>query len=242
MKKFRFIALIVLMSMVATVSAQSDVWLRGYVYSTVNGKQEMVPFATISVYDYDNSENLKSYLISGLYGEYMLRPYDRKQPHTIVVEAPGYKTCRINLKEVPEVMNGWAVRGNLSVHIEMERDGADMFVAEKKEYDGTMFAGNDAVESLKQMLAKVDELEYDENLWVKKATGESVCMMLNGVYMSFAPMSEIEALPADAVKRIEYYQLPEGGPYGAVVNLVIPDLGYESQLPPVALHKSPLEF
>lgn len=242
MKKFRVIAFMILMSVVSSVSAQSDVWLHGYVYSNAGEKQEMIPFATISVYAHDDSENLKAYIVSGIYGEYMLRPYDRKQPHTFVVEAPGYKTHRLSLKEIPEMMGGQPVRGSVSVHIEMERDSSAVIVPEKKEYDKSMFAGNDSVKTVKQMLELIDEIECDEDVWVAKSTGESVCMMLNGVYMSFVPMTEIEEIPAEAASKIEYYSLPEGGVYGAVVNLVIPTLGYESQVPPVKLQKSHLEF
>lgn len=241
MKTFRFIAMLVLVSVVGTISA-SDVWVKGYVISKADGKQSVVPFATISVYDYENTDNLKSYLISGINGEYMLRPYDRNQQHTFIVEAPGYKSRRFNLKEIPNTMNGWEIKGSVSVHIELERDSSAVYAAEKKVYDKAVLAGTDSINSVKQMLASVEELECDDNLWVVKATGESVCVMLNGVYMSFAPMSEIEPLPAEIVSRIEYYPLPEGGAYGAVVNLVIPNLGYESQIPPVELQTSPLVF
>lgn len=242
MKKFRFIAFVVLMSVASSVSAQSDVWLHGYVYSEAEGRQEMIPFATISVYDHDNSENLNAYIVSGIYGEYMLRPYDSRLPHTFVVEAPGYKTRRLSLKEIPEMMGGQPVRGSVSVHFDMERDSSAVFVTEKKEYDKSMIADKDSVKTIKQMLTLIEYLEYDEGLLVEKSTGESVCMMLNGVSMSFVPMSEIEALPLEAVSKIEYYSLPEGGAYGAGVNLVIPTLGYESQLPPVKLQKSQLVF
>lgn len=242
MKKFRLIAFMVLMSVVGTISAQTDVWLRGYVYSNAGDKQEMIPFATISVYDRDDSESMKAYMVSGTYGEYMLRPYDRTRQHTIVVEAPGYKTRRISLKEIPEMMSGQPVRGSLSIHFEMERDSLAVFVPEKKEYDKSMIAGNDSVKTVKQMLELIDEIECDDNVWVEKTAGESVCIMFNGVCMPFVPMAEIEAAPAEAISKIEYYSLPEGGAYGAVVNLMIPSLGYESQLPPVRLQKSQLEF
>lgn len=242
MKKFRLTVFMVLMSVVGAVSAQTDVWLRGYVYSTAGDKQDMIPFATISVYDYDDSESMKAYIVSGIYGEYMLRPYDRTRQHTIVVEAPGYKTRRINLREIPEMMGGQPVRGSMSVHFEMERDSSAVFVPEKKEYDKSVIAGNDSVKSVKQVLELIDEIECDENVWVEKATGESVCIMFNGVYMPFVPMAEIEPVPAEAISKIEYYSLPEGGAYGAVVNLVIPALGYESQLPPVKLQNSQLVF
>lgn len=103
------------------LKAQSEIWVSGNVYTEVEGKQVMIPFATICVYDLTDTEKMEYFSVSGMQGNYYLKPYNYKKQYHYVVSAFGYKTKEFNLKEIPEYMDGKPFSGNATVNVKMEK-------------------------------------------------------------------------------------------------------------------------
>lgn len=98
MKKINFILLFLFACISLHTAAQSNIWVNGYTYTEEAGKQIMIPFATISVYDYGQEDQLRYFTMSGPFGNYHIKPYDYKKQYHFVVEAPGYKTRAFNME------------------------------------------------------------------------------------------------------------------------------------------------
>ena len=205
------------------VVAQSKIWLTGYVYSVEVGKQTPVPFATISIYDYYNSNELKYFTVCGPHGNYNIKPYDHTRKYYFVIEAPGYKTKTINLKEIPEIWDGKPFSGNCNVYIPLEKDEETFSEIVTKSYTKDELRKKGKAQTITDLLLLMPEIRREGNDWV--ATGYqregSVCFFLNGIKATPKTLSKFDKVPADGVASINYYSLPQGGIFYAAVNVTL---------------------
>lgn len=237
---------LILLSLFAFVSlhtaAQSNIWVNGYTYTEEAGKQIMIPFATISVYDYIQTDQLKYFVVSGPYGNYRIKPYDYKKQYHFVVEAPGYKTRTFNMKEVPEIMNGKPFSGNTTISILMEKDPSQSVAStEPQTYTKEQLEKNGKVKLLPELLSLLPEIRKEGEDWITVKGEGSVCLFLNGVNVNSKTLSALNELPTNVVSSLEYYQLPQGGAYDAVVNIVL-SMGQKASRPTFQLMQSKLIF
>lgn len=237
---------LILLSLFAFVSlhtaAQSNIWVNGYTYTEEAGKQIMIPFATISVYDYIQTDQLKYFVVSGPYGNYRIKPYDYKKQYHFVVEAPGYKTRTFNMKEVPEIMNGKPFSGNTTISILMEKDSSQSVAStEPQTYTKEQLEKNGKVKLLPELLSLLPEIRKEGEDWITVKGEGSVCLFLNGANVNSKTLSALNELPTNVVSSLEYYQLPQGGAYDAVVNIVL-SMGQKASRPTFQLMQSKLIF
>lgn len=223
-------------------AAQSNIWINGYTYTEEAGKQIMIPFATISVYDYMQTDLLKYFVVSGPCGNYRIKPYDYKKQYHFVVEAPGYKTRIFNMKEVPEIMNGKPFKGNVTIHILMEKVPSQSVASTKfQTYTKEKLEKNRKVKFLPELLSLLPEIRKEGEDWITTKGEGSVCLFLNGVNVDSKTLSTLNELPTNVVSSLEYYQLPQGGAYDAVVNIVL-SMGQKASIPTFQLMQSKLIF
>lgn len=215
--------IMLLMLLVSTVmNAQSKIWINGNVYAIENGKQVMVPFATINVYDYPASDQVKYFAVCGQEGNYMVNPYEYTKKHHVVVTAPGYKTKEFNLKEIPETWNGEPFSGNATVNIKMEKaTDAATIAYQPTTYTMTELNKNGTAKNALDVLTLIPEIKKDEDTWVDKETDESVCLFLNGIFVTRNIYEQLPELPANMITHVESYKLPQGGNYGKAININI---------------------
>ena len=223
-------------------AAQSNIWINGYTYTEEAGKQIMIPFATISVYDYIQTDQLKYFVVSGPCGNYRIKPYDYKKQYRFVVEAPGYKTRTFNVKEVPEIVNAKPFSGNSTIHILMEKDTMQsvdslfktIYMKEELEKTGK-------VKLLPELLSLLPKIRKEGEDWITIKREGSVCLFLNGLKVDSKALSTLNELPTNVVSSLEYYQLPQGGTYDAAVNIVL-SIGQKASMPTYELMQSSLIF
>lgn len=237
---------IILLFMFACISqqttAQSNIWINGYTYTEEQGKQVMIPFVTISIYDYPQTNNLKYFVVSGTHGNYSIKPFDYKKQYHYVVEAPGYKTKEFNTNPIPETNNGKPFSGNCTIHILMEKDTLHPITnALPKIYQKDELKKKGKVKSINDLLALMPEISKEGNDWITTEGKGSVCLCLNGTNLTAQTLPMLNELPTDAVSSLEYYQLPQGGIYEAVVNIML-IAGKQASAPTYTLQQSNLIF
>lgn len=223
--------------------AQTNIWINGYTYTEEQGKQIMVPFATISVYDYPKTDELKYFTMSGTKGNYSIRPYDYKKQYHFVVEAAGYKSKEFNLKEIPEMNNGKVFSGNCTVHILLEKaspiDKADS--TKLITYNREELEKKGETKSVPDLLNAIPGIRKEGNDWITSKDEGSVCLLLNGTILTAQMLSKFYELPMSVVSAIEYYQLPKGGIYEAAINIVL-SAGKQASAPDYILKQNDLIF
>ena len=240
MKKSIMIFLVLLVS-IAT-NAQSDIWVNGYVYSEVEGQQVMIPFATIGVYDLAETDKMEYYSVSGMQGNYCLKPYNYQKQYHYVVRALGFKTKEFNLKDIPEYMDGKPFSGNATVNVKLERDST-IKVEEIKCISHSMgeLQKKGKAKNVLDALSLLDEIKQDVNDWIDVKSDESICFFLNGMYVTADVYAKLQFLPVDMIVKLEYYKLPKGCNYGAGVNIVLA-VGPENKAPNYKLGESKLVY
>lgn len=243
MKKNNLLLLFLFACVNLHTAAQSNIWINGYTYTENAGKQITIPFATISVYDYTQTDQLRYFTMSGPFGNYHIKPYDYKKQYHFVVEAPGYKTRTFNMKEVPEMMNGKPFSGNTTVSILMEKDSLQFVASAKpKIYTKEELEKNGLkVKSLSELLSLLPEIRKEGEDWITTEDEGSVCLFLNGSNVTLQVLPALKELPPSVVSSFEYYQLPQGGTYSAVVNIVL-SAGQKASMPTHRLMQSKLTF
>lgn len=242
MKTVNAIFTIMLLFVCCNITAQSNIWINGYTYTEEQGKQIMIPFATVCVYDYAQKEELRYFAVSGTHGNYSIKPFDYKKQYHIVVEAPGYKTKEFNLKPIPETNNGKLFSGNCTIHILMEKDSLNMICeTTPKIYGIDDFKSKDEIKSIPEILNLIPEIEKEGNDWINAKTKGSVCLFLNGTSITTEAYPQLEELPANIVSSIEFYQLPKGGIYESALNIIL-SIGKQSSTPTYILKQSNLTF
>lgn len=240
MKKY---VAIVLMSLISTVmNAQSDIWVNGTVHTEVDGKQIMVPFATVCVYDYAQTDDMKHFAVCGPHGNYHIKPYDHKQQYHYVVSAPGFKDRAFNLKAIPETLNGKPFSGNRTVNIKMESIPNGQIPEYKKiVYHLDDLKKKGQVKSIEDALSQISEIKKEGNDWIDTQSDGSVCFFLNGSSITAETYAKLESLPAEAIADIEYYGIPDGSAYSAAVNIHL-TMGQSSKAPDYTLDETDLMF
>lgn len=244
MKKINFILLFLFACISLHTAAQSNIWVNGYTYTEEAGKQIMIPFATISIYDYGQEDQLRYFTVSGPFGNYHIKPYDYKKQYHFVVEAPGYKTRSFNMKEVPETMNGKPFSGNTTVSIRMEKDPSQSTVSvEPKKYTKEELEKENGLKSksLPELLCTLPEIRKEGDEWITADGEGSVCLFLNGTIVAPEVLPALNELPTNTVSSFEYYQLPNGSVYNAVLNIVL-SAGQKATAPTYKLMQSSLIF
>lgn len=202
-------------------AAQADIWLTGYIYNEEAGKQATVPFAAISVYDYNNPNELKYFTICGPHGNYRIKPYDHTKKYHFVVESPGYKTKEINLKEIPEAWNGKPFSGNCNVYIPLDKDNKISSKIETKTYTKEELKKRGKAQTITDLLLLMPEIRKEGNDWVTTQGDGSVCIFLNGIKTTQKTLAKFDKVPADGVASIKYYQLPQDSFFDATVNITL---------------------
>lgn len=203
------------------VAAQSNIWLTGYIYCEKAGKQTTVPFATVSVYDYNKPNELIYFTVCGPHGNYNIKPYDHTKKYHFVVEAPGYKIKKINLKEIPEIWNGKPFSGNCNVYIPLDKDEKTSSKIETKIYTKEELKKGEKAQTITDLLLLMPNICKEGNDWVTAQGKGSVCIFLNGIKATPKTLSNFDKVPADGVASIKYYQLPQGGIFDATVNITL---------------------
>lgn len=221
MKKSNIILAFFLVCVNLSIAAQSKIWIMGNVYTEEQGKQTTIPFATISIYDYKQQNELKYFKVCGPHGNYNINPYDYKKQYHFIVEAPGFKTKEFNLKAIPEVWNGKPFSGNCNVNILMERQTDQAINNTPRIYKLADLKKRGKAQSLTDLLCLVPEIQKDGDSWVTKQGEGSVCLFLNGIHATPKTLSKFDEIPSAGIASIEYYQLPEGGIYDATVNITL---------------------
>ncbi|MDR0996022.1 MAG: hypothetical protein LBL81_07045 [Tannerella sp.] len=225
MERMKFVfAFALLLLPFGHLSAKGDIFIGGaYVYAENNGKQETVPFASISFYHYPDTTQLAYFTMSGLHGDYRIRPYDNTEPYHVVVDAIGYKEKTFLLEAITDLRNekGEKVTGNASVHIRMEKEKGETASSIVPEtYQPEVLSQGKKIKELSALLSLVPGLKHDGNNWVTDSGG-SVRFFVNGMDMPQEIAEHIGELPSKIIKRIEYYRLPTNAVYAAVLNIVL---------------------
>lgn len=234
------ILLALLVSVVA--NAQSDIWVSGYVYTEVEGQQVMIPFATISVYDLTETDKMEYYSVSGMQGNYTIKPYHYQKPYHYVVRALGFKTKEFNLKAIPEYIDGKPFSGNASVNVKLERDSAIQVPhTQCVAYTMSELQKKGKAKSIIDAFNLLDEIKQDGNDWIDMKSEESVCFFMNGMYVTADVYAKLQYIPADMIAKLEYYKLPKNCDYGAAVNIML-SVGSESKAPNYKLGESELVY
>lgn len=242
MKTVNTLFTIILLSICCNITAQSNIWINGYTYTEEQGKQIMVPFATICVYDYAQTDELKYFVVSGTHGNYSIKPFDYKKQYHIVVEAPGYKTKTFNLKSIPETNNGKPFSGNCTIHILMEKDSLrNIHETTSKMYEMKELKGKAEIKSIPEILNLIPEIQKEGSDWINSKTKGSVCLFLNGTYITAEAYPQLEELPANIISSIKFHQLPESGIYDSALNIIL-SIGQQSSTPTYILKQSNLTF
>lgn len=238
MRKSILIMFMLLVSILT--NAQTDIWVSGNVYTEENGKQSMIPFATICVYEMTETDKISYYTVSGIQGNYNIKPYDHTKQYHYVVSAPGYKSKVFNLKAIPESLNGKPFHGNRTVNIKLERDSMVEAIV-RKSYSLAELKKWGSGKTIVDALALLPEIKKEDGEWIDKKSDESVCFFLNGGYVTNYLYSKLQALPMDLIADIDYYKIPQGGNYGAAVNIHL-TTGQSAKVPDYALEESDLMF
>lgn len=222
-------------------TAQTNIWIMGYIYAEENGNQITVPFATISIFDYSQQDEMKYFTVSGIYGNYSIKPYDHKKQYHIVVEAPGYKTRSFNLKEIPEVWNGKPFSGNCNLNILMEKDnGQSTTTSIAKVYKKEELKKVAEAKTLSELLLTIPEIKKEGNDYIT-TNGNSVCLFINGSNAPTSILHMLGELEISDIASIEYYQLPDDATYGAILNVIM-NAGQQAASPNRILKQSSLIF
>lgn len=221
MKAKKYILTLLFMYISLYATAQTDIWLTGYVYNEEAGKQTTIPFAAISVFDYNNPHELKYFTICGPYGNYRIKPYDHTKKYHLVIESPGYITKEINLKEIPEIWNGKPFSGNCNVYIPLDKDSKTSSKIKTKSYTKEELRKGAKAETITDLLLLIPEIRKVENDWVTTQGDGSVCIFLNGIKATPKTLAKFDKLPADGVASIKYYQLPQENFFEATVNITL---------------------
>ena len=240
MKKNLTLLFMLLVSLV--VNAQSNIWINGYTYTEVDGKQIMVPFATICVYDCPATEQIKYFMVSGPNGFYNINPYEYVKPHHFVVSAPGYKTKEFNIHDIEESIDGKKVQGNISVNIKLDKlsESKDS-ISKKITYTLAKLKLRGKAKNMLEALNLIPEIKKDNNDWVEKSSGKSVCFFLNGMFVTTDVYSQLSNYPIDLIDNVECYQLPDGVSYAMGVNINL-TVGNPCKVPDYMLEESYLMF
>ena len=224
------------------VNAQSDIWVNGYVYTEVDGQQIMIPFATISVYDLTETDQMEYYSVSGMQGNYTIKPYHYQKPYHYVVRALGFKTKEFDLKAIPEYIAGKPFSGNASVNVKLERDSAIQVPhMQCVAHAMSELQKKGKAKNIMDALNLLDEIKQDGNDWIDTASEESVCFFMNGMYVTADIYAKLQCLPADMIAKLEYYKLPKDCNYGAAVNILL-TIGTESKMPNYKLGECELAY
>nr|WP_294763039.1 hypothetical protein [Prevotella sp.] len=234
--------ILVMLMISIMLKAQSEIWISGNVYTEVEGKQVMIPFATICVYDLTDTDKMEYFSVSGMQGNYYLKPYNYKKQYHYVVSAFGYKTKEFNLKEIPEYMDGKPFSGNATINVKMEKcTDALTPMIKKIVYPLAGLKKKSNAKYVVDALEMLPEIKKDGNDWIDSSTGESVCFFLNGTYVTPDIYTQLKVIPLDMIVELEYYKLPEGGNYGAVVNIHL-SVGQTCKAPDYTLKENELIF
>lgn len=222
-------------------TAQPKIFIMGYAYTEEGNKQTIVPFATISVYDYNQPNELKYFTTCGPYGNYTIRPYDHTKKYRFVVEASGYKIKEFNLEEIPEVWKGKPFSGNRNVNIPLIKDKNTSSTIRDKKYTIAMLKKEAKVKTITDLLHLIPEIRKEGNDWITAKGEGSVCLFLNGIVAAPQTLAKLDKLPVDGVTSIDYYQLGQGGLYDATINISL-IVGKPATAPTDKLSPSPLMF
>lgn len=97
------------------------------------------------------------------------------------------------------------------------------------------------VKLLPELLSLLPEIRKEGEDWITIKGEGSVCLFLNGIKVDSKVLSTLNKLPTNVVSSLEYYQLPQGGIYDAVVNIVL-SIGQKASMPTYELMQSFLIF
>lgn len=241
MKKSVIILFMLLASIVT--NAQTDIWVSGNVYTEVEGEQTMIPFATVCVYDLTDTDKLEYFTVSGMHGNYSIKPYYYKKQYHYVVSAFGFKTKEFSLKEIPEYINGKPFSGNATINVKMEKDSSVSTLEIKKVVYPLAVLKKRGGEARNVMdaLSLLPEIKREGSDWIDNKTDGSVCFFLNGVYVTSSIYARLQSLPLSMVVELEYYELPKESNYGAAVNIHL-SIGQPSKAPDYELRENKLIF
>lgn len=233
--------LIMLMLLVSIVSnAQSNIWVSGNVYTEEDGKQSVVPFATICVSEMTENNEICYYTVSGVKGNYNIKPYNYTKQYSYVISAPGFKTKVFNLKAIPERLNGKPFLGNRTVNIKLEHDSVTQKI-EHKVYSLSELKKLGNGKTIIDALGLIPEIKKENNEWIDKESDEGICFFLNGGYVTNELYAKFQVLPMELIADVEYFKIPKGGSYGAATNVHL-SVGQSAKTPDYILEESDLIF
>lgn len=237
--KITFAILLLVMSLF-TAKAQNNIWINGYTYQEINGKQCTLPFATIMVENLKDSTVIEYYTVSGLDGRYQIKPYDHLQQYKYTVEADGFKPTSFVLDKIPEVWNGKPFSGNCNVNIKMTRDNKkEELQINKSVYSKQQLQSineNVKIKSAKELIVCIPNVQYEDG-YLETADHKSYCLFLNGMYAAANTFSLLEKLPIVNVENIELYLFNDNEKYAGVINLNL-TIGSKPKNPGYTLQES----
>ena len=222
MKRQIFAVIVIIFANIWFVNAQLDsrgLYFFGHVYyENVSGKQIMLPFTTIKIYEESNPETVKFTRFAGTDGSYRVDNIDISKSYILIAYAPG-------LKEQSFLFQGYnkqpSFKGNLSTHMCLETSDGFSTPLKKKIFTPKILSINKK-SKIKDLFDQLPCLKNEDEDYVTN-NGGSVRIFVNGASVQPRELSVLFKSSFKAVKSIEYYNLEKFGnsAYQGVINIIL---------------------
>ncbi len=206
-------------------SANAEIWINGIIFTTkADSTQVEVPFATITLSDATNHDEQKYFTVSNYEGLYEVKPYDYTKPHYMTVSAPGYETRQFTLNKLnPFCSDGRPFEGNRTVDVEL-KPIAGATAPVMTTYEGDALA-KDAPNTAELILRTVPGIANEGTDWYMAETDGAVLLLINDAPVMPQLPALLDRIPANAITKIDYFDIKGDSIYEGVIRLWAPALG-----------------
>lgn len=201
---------------------RSEVFPVGTAYFEAdNGERYAIPFATFSFYDHDDSDRLVYLIMADRFGAYTVRNYDYKKSYVCIVEAPGFAQGNYEVRPLSTTHpDGRPLKGNTDIHFKLEKISEGGSPYSLKTYKVDDLKRKADAGDLMELLGSIPGLRHEDG-GLTTSDGGAVRLKANDDEIPSGLLKYMNALPLMALTEIEVYTLPGGGPFDAVVNLLV---------------------
>lgn len=206
--------LIAMLAMTSFISSAQSIWVTGYVFSVENDSVFPVPFATIKWCNSTDQNDIRYIKFTDLSGHYDLGQNVPVDSYYIEISAPGYKTKRKVIGNLPE-----KVDGNITLHFELKRDNSPL----PKEAVYTIKDNFASCSIVMDVLTQIPGLHKEGKHGLINDKGQGVRLLLNGFEVPQESFEKLCLIPIELVKTVVYYDFSDLNEmiYGGALNLLL---------------------